>query len=106
MMKTSSYRTLSMRFILVVSIVTAALMPSLVQAQRSPQGELDEVWARVQESGAYRFSADIVQTTTPQATVANAGRESKQDQLYLEGESDIQAETCLLYTSDAADELT
>ncbi len=93
MMKTASYRTLSMRFILVASIVTAALMPSLVQAQRSAKQELDEVWLRVQQSGAYRFSADIEQTTTPQATVANAGRESKQNQLYLEGENDLQAET-------------
>jgi hypothetical protein len=28
------------------------------------QGDIEAVWERVRERGSYRFSADIVQTTT------------------------------------------
>ena len=57
---------------------------------------LDAVWARVAQSGAYRFSADIRQTSTPPATVANAGRTSQSTTLYMEGVADLPAESLQL----------
>jgi len=52
------------------------------------QRQLEAVWANVQTSGSYRFSTDIVQTTTPLPTVTNVGRRSRQDALHLEGWAD------------------
>lgn len=37
-------------------------------------------------AGSYRFSGDMLQVTTPSSTVANVGRASQTDQLYLEGQ--------------------
>jgi hypothetical protein len=48
-------------------------------------------WEQARQSGSYRYNADIVQTTTPKATVTNVGRTSSQTALYLEGESDLVA---------------
>ncbi|MCB0072097.1 MAG: hypothetical protein KDE20_11590, partial [Caldilineaceae bacterium] len=57
---------------------------------------LDAVWARVAQSDAYRFSADIRQTSTPPATVANAGRTSQSTTLFMEGVADLPAESLQL----------
>ncbi|MBI1296143.1 hypothetical protein GC175_14410 [bacterium] len=55
---------------------------------------LDEVtaaWQRAQESGSYHFSSDVIQVTIPEATLTNVGRRSIQEQVYLEGETDLRA---------------
>ena len=69
------------------------LLANSVYAQNAADADLAAIWQRVQQSGAYRFSADIVQANTPQATVLNAGRKSTEHAYYLEGESDIRAES-------------
>ncbi|MCB0111651.1 MAG: hypothetical protein KDE53_37265, partial [Caldilineaceae bacterium] len=79
--------------LLLVLTATVFSLPRWLHAVPSAQRELDAVWQRVQQSGAYRFSADVTQTNTPQATVVNAGRQSKITSLYLEGQTDIQAES-------------
>jgi|GEM_PF-861398 len=48
-------------------------------------------WERAREAGAYRFSADVRQTTIPQPTVRNVGRASKTQAVHLEGETDLPA---------------
>src|SRR5262245_14388443 len=56
----------------------------------SPAGRgLGQVWQRAKEAGSYRFSADIVQTTTPLATIDNVGRQSKQDRLHVKGQTSL-----------------
>ncbi len=50
---------------------------------------VEQAWQRVQESGAYSFNSDIVQVTIPEATLSNVGRSSREDRLYLEGETDL-----------------
>ncbi|MBX3010129.1 MAG: hypothetical protein KF832_01435 [Caldilineaceae bacterium] len=46
-------------------------------------------WARAQAAGSYHFTSDITQTTLPLATLANVGRTSRSEKLYLEGQSDL-----------------
>ena len=82
--------------ILLIIALLALVAPRFfhaVHAQGTAEDEIEQVWQRVQQAGAYRFSADIVQTTSPQASVANAGRESKRNRLYAEGATDTRAET-------------
>jgi hypothetical protein len=64
-------------------------LPALSAAVPSPAHSLKQVWDRAKASGAYHFSADIVQTTTPLATVDNVGRQSKQDTLHVEGQTSL-----------------
>ncbi len=69
----------------------------------SPTAAVEQAWQRVQERGSYEFSSDVVQTTIPEATLFNIGRKSKEERLYLEGESNLQQETMnLKLWSDAA----
>ena len=48
-------------------------------------------WQRVQQRGAYRFDSDVVQTTTPSASVANIGRSSREQRLHLAGQHDLRS---------------
>lgn len=60
-------------------------------------------WQRVQQRGSYEFSSDVVQTIVPDATLFNIGRSSREERLYLEGESNIRLATMdLKLWSDAA----
>ncbi|MBP7962071.1 MAG: hypothetical protein KBG20_01160 [Caldilineaceae bacterium] len=80
----------------------AALLVSLfVIGFLSPAGQpsfdsgqlLEAAWARVRAEGAYRFTSEVTQTTSPTASVRNVGRTSRSDQLYLEGHADVDAAT-------------
>ena len=46
-------------------------------------------WDRAQDAGAYQFSSNVEQITTPTASVLNAGRSSKVERFYLEGDADV-----------------
>lgn len=48
-------------------------------------------WQRVQERGAYSFDSDVVQTTTPSASVANIGLSSREQRLHLAGQNDLRS---------------
>ncbi|MCB0086451.1 MAG: hypothetical protein KDE54_00930 [Caldilineaceae bacterium] len=78
-------------FALFLTMSTAIL--GAWRAPKSGQSDLNAVWQRVQQAGAYHFSADVTQLDTPQASVLNAGRQSRQTKLHLEGQTDISAET-------------
>ena len=90
-------RNRSMRIALILFGLTLCLaVPVLVKsvhAQNAADAELAAVWQRVQQSGAYGFSADIAQTITPQATVGNAGRSGKETAMHMEGAADLDAES-------------
>ncbi len=53
-------------------------------------------WRQVQDAGAYQFSSDISQEIIPLATAGNVGRSSKTQRLYMEGETDLAAQTLQL----------
>src|SRR4051812_35701985 len=59
--------------------ITAAVAPDPVTA----------AWQRARATGSYHFGSDVVQVTTPSATLANVGRTSHEDRLRLEGETDL-----------------
>ncbi|NUM44642.1 MAG: hypothetical protein HUU38_08030, partial [Anaerolineales bacterium] len=60
------------------------------------RAEINNTWEQARETGGYEFSADIVQTTIPLATVANIGRTSKQQAFHVEGSTDFSDQTMQL----------
>ncbi len=64
---------------------TSIAKPSLL-ADKDP---VNAAWRRAQESGVYHFSTTVVETTHPAPTVANVGRSSRKEQIYLEGETNL-----------------
>ncbi len=93
-------RTSTLRIALILCGFTLCLVVPLLansaHAQNAADTDLAAVWQRVQQSGVYRFSADITQTTRPGASVANAGRSSHENRLYLEGTTDVDSERLAL----------
>lgn len=53
-------------------------------------------WQQANDIGQYRFAAEIVQTTRPLPTLANAGKSSQTERLYIEGSTDTAAESMSL----------
>lgn len=78
------------RVFALLACITLALLGIVVvvQAQASP---VTAAWQRARAAGAYHFGSDVVQVTTPSATITNAGRKSREDRLRLEGETDLRA---------------
>src|SRR5262245_18464831 len=62
---------------------------------------LGHVWQRAKQAGSYRFSADIVQTTTPLARIDNVGRQSKQDRLHVKGQTSLRDRTLQRWSNSA-----
>ncbi len=58
-------------------------------APADPVAAVTTAWQLAQARGAYHFTGDVVQATVPEATLTNVGRRSTQDQLYLEGKTDL-----------------
>ncbi len=52
---------------------------------------LTAAWEQAQDAGSYSFTSDVVQVTIPAPTISNVGRPSRTEQLYLEGQSDLDA---------------
>ncbi|MEA3397775.1 MAG: hypothetical protein U9R05_09975, partial [Chloroflexota bacterium] len=73
----------------VLSLSFLLLSPASTSA--GPRGGLEAAWKRARQSGAYRFTADIVQNTIPLPTVTNVGRASRQDTLHIEGQTNLPA---------------
>ncbi len=57
----------------------------------SAKDRLERAWNLARDSGSYRFTATVRQQTVPQASPANVGRQSRQDQLYLDGRTNLEA---------------
>src|SRR4051794_2227439 len=93
-MKRTSLKRMSVnpgtRLIAVALLVILAVL--LGAAMRDGAGHRDPVtaaWERARAAGSYHFTADLVQVTTPSATIANVGRSSRTETLHLEGQSDL-----------------
>ena len=106
----SSHRPFRIRWIAPVLLATLLLAAvalfaamagggSLSQAFAAPDQARSTVmtaWRQVQDVGAYQFSSDIQQEIIPLATAGNVGRSSKTQRLYMEGETDLAAQTLQL----------
>lgn len=75
---------------LAIALTIAALwlLPAL-RALPQNQDAVAAALARAREAGSYRFSGDVLQVTTPSSGVSNVGRSSRSDQLYLQGQVDL-----------------
>ncbi|MEA3395909.1 MAG: hypothetical protein U9R05_00410 [Chloroflexota bacterium] len=76
-------------------LLGTALAPHASQAALplSPEQTVQRAWRLAQESGAYHFSTEIVQTTYPAPALVNVGRSSRQDTLHIEGQTNLPART-------------
>jgi len=76
-------------------LVAIAIVPLASAAGPAPTPEqaVQRAWQRAHEAGVYHFASEIVQTTYPAPAIANFGRTSRQDALYLEGDVDLPAHT-------------
>ncbi|MCX6047416.1 MAG: hypothetical protein NT075_20110, partial [Chloroflexi bacterium] len=62
-------------------------------AQAATTNPVIAAWEQARARGAYHFTSDLTQTTTPLAILNNVGRSSRQTDLHLEGDSDVRAAT-------------
>ena len=77
--------------LLAVVLLLFGLSSWPVQAEEEP--ELDVITAvarQTRAAGSYAFVADITQFTVPAATPLNIGRSARQDELRLEGQTDLE----------------
>lgn len=93
-MKVSSKVLIGLVLCAVISVPVVAFLQPLapLQALQIPPSARDglrRIWERARESGAYRFSADIDQTSTPVASVVTVGRQTRRDRLHIEGETNL-----------------
>ncbi len=72
-------------------LLAVATLPLISQAAPPPSPEqiIRNAWELAQESGRYHFATDIEQTTYPAPKLANVGRSSHKDQVYLEGQANL-----------------
>lgn len=70
------------------ALAAVLLLLCTAPASAEPDG-MRAAWQRARQAGAYRFAADILQTTIPLPRVTNAGRQSQQDALYVEGQTNL-----------------
>ncbi|HSH81798.1 MAG TPA: hypothetical protein VLA19_25005, partial [Herpetosiphonaceae bacterium] len=86
-------RTHRHRLFVVAGLFALALLltPSVAAILR-PDG-VHAAWERARSAGSYRFDGDVVQVTTPSATVGNVGRASREERLHLEGDTNSRART-------------
>ncbi|MDJ0754720.1 MAG: SdrD B-like domain-containing protein [Ardenticatenaceae bacterium] len=54
----------------------------------SAQEAVELAWELAYESGSYAFRTNMLQTTVPANSLENAGRDNRQDRIYVEGEAD------------------
>ncbi len=67
-----------------------SLVPGMV-SESADRRQVRAAWDRARRSGGYRFTAEVRQTIEPAATLHNAGRGTKEQRLYLEGQADLRA---------------
>jgi large repetitive protein len=79
--------------ILIVSVFLVQLVRStMLYASEPAQDDLQDVWDRVRQSGAYRYDAEVTQVSAPQPSAVNAGRTSKSTTIYMAGETNLKDE--------------
>ena len=76
-------------FVLAVSAGVLQLFVNVTSSDRL----IDGAWQQAKASGSYAFHTDVVQTTNPAPKPGNMGLGSTQEQLILEGSTDLAAQT-------------
>jgi hypothetical protein len=66
------------------------------------EGPLAAAWDAGRDAGSYHFESDVVQVSTPTATVSNAVRSSRSETLYMEGNADLDASAVELSLAPSA----
>ncbi|MEM7032316.1 MAG: LamG-like jellyroll fold domain-containing protein, partial [Chloroflexota bacterium] len=77
-------------FILTIISLVVSFMPrARVMQAFAPSAEqiVKQAWEDAQESGAYEFATELVQTTYPAPRLDNVGRSSYDEILYVEGQA-------------------
>ncbi|MBN2390841.1 MAG: thrombospondin type 3 repeat-containing protein, partial [Anaerolineae bacterium] len=89
-MKHSRYSFSRIMIVVGVLLVLAAGGLSAVNAadDTDPMQAVQKAWARAAQTGAYQFRTEIVQTTYPAPALANVGRGSRVESVYIEGQTD------------------
>ncbi|HHJ07220.1 MAG TPA: hypothetical protein ENK24_06945, partial [Anaerolineae bacterium] len=67
--------------------LSAPLKP--LAAAPSPEQRVRQAWQNARQAGRYHFATSIEQTTFPAPTLANVGRSTRADQLFLEGDTNL-----------------
>ena len=73
--------------VVVLSAIALLLAPQFTAAAQPDP--VTAAWEQARAAGSYHFGSDVVQVTTPIATVANVGRTSREERLRLEGETNL-----------------
>jgi hypothetical protein len=87
------YRTRIVSTVALIAILLAVTLPSvwpraLSAVQTDP---VTAAWEKARSAGSYDFTSNITQATIPTATIANVGRTSRSEMLYLEGKNNLRA---------------
>ncbi|HNT76588.1 MAG TPA: hypothetical protein PKH77_16370, partial [Anaerolineae bacterium] len=79
--------------ILALSLLLLVLTPALPStAALSAEGVVRRAWQRVQRLGVYDFATELTQTQQPGPALANVGRSSSTQTVYMEGHTDQPAQ--------------
>src|SRR5262245_12812790 len=74
-----------------VLVIGVAIQPRVASAvQPDP---VSAAWARARDAGSYHFDSDVTQVTIPSPKPGNVGRSSRTEQLHLEGQTNLRANT-------------
>jgi len=93
-------RYLSTRTFIVIGALLILIAGGLSAAHAAdapdPTQAVQDAWARAAQSGVYHFRTEIVQTTYPAPMLANVGRSSRTDNVYIEGQTDARTRQFLM----------
>ncbi len=95
-MKTKQHRYGTLCLGIILSLMLIFGTSSRAAPTPLPAQAVQNAWRRAQESGAYHFATEIVQTTHPAPTLVNVGHSSRRETLHLEGQADLPDRTLLL----------
>ena len=86
-------RWLAFIFVLIAGALAIGpgLLPRLVTAASPTPNDqaVTAAWEKARAAGSYHFNSDVTQVTVPVANVTNVGRNSRTEQLHLEGQTDL-----------------
>ncbi len=77
----------------IASILLLTLATYSAAATLSPQDQVRDAWERALKMGSYRYTTEIVQTTSPLPMVVNTGHGYRQEAFHLDGEIHLHDQT-------------
>ncbi len=89
-MQSHRFLRLGISGVIFLVLLTLFLIPAISQAapDTSPQAVLQRAWELAEQSGSYHFSSRVVQKTALTPSLANTGKSSRVETLYLDGNTD------------------